>query len=79
MMHSQYLFLALDIARERAAEADQYRLAALARQGLPQPVGLVRRTIARAAVTIARAADERVVQRDLAVRRRRLAADARRS
>jgi len=68
MIHSQYLFLALDVARERAAEADRYRLAALARQGLPQPVGLVRRTIARAAVTIARAADERAMQRDLAAR-----------
>jgi len=68
MIHSQYLFLALDVARERAAEADRYRLAALARQSLPQPVGLVRRTIARAAVTIARAADERAMQRDLAAR-----------
>jgi len=68
MMHSQYLFLALDVARERAAEADQYRLASLARQGDAHRVGLLRRTVARAAVAIARAADERIVGGELATR-----------
>ena len=67
-MHSHYLFLALDLARERAAEADRYRLARLAQSGEPARVGLIRRTVARAAVAIARAADERAMHGELAVR-----------
>ena len=59
-MQSHYLFLALDLARERAAEANRERLAALAHQGQSRP-GTIRRVIARIAIAIARAADERVV------------------
>jgi hypothetical protein len=58
-MHSHYLFLALDVARERAAEADANRRAALARPG--ERVGVrVRRAVARAALAVARAADDEV-------------------
>ena len=32
-MHSYYTFIALDLARDRAREADQWRLAAAAREG----------------------------------------------
>jgi hypothetical protein len=67
-MHSHYLFLALDLARERAAEADRYRLAALARNPEKNEVGFVRRMVARAAVAIARAADERAVHGKFAAR-----------
>jgi hypothetical protein len=56
-MHSTYLFLALDIARERSAEADRDRLAAQARPGSRLVAG-TRRLIARSAIAIARAADE---------------------
>jgi hypothetical protein len=67
-MHAYYAFMALALARERVAEADQYRLAALARQQNSDRVGLVRRTIARAAFAVARAADDRLVSRELAIR-----------
>jgi hypothetical protein len=58
-MHSFYTVIALDLARERAAEADAQRLAALARVGLNE-VGTVRRVVARVAFAIARAADAQV-------------------
>ena len=58
-MHSFYTVMALDLARERAAEADAYRLAALSRAGTTD-VGFVRRAVARIAFAIARAADEQV-------------------
>jgi hypothetical protein len=51
-----YTILALDIARERAAEADAARLAALTSPRRPR-FGLVRRAVARAAIAVARAAD----------------------
>ncbi|MBA2381918.1 MAG: hypothetical protein H0V73_07395 [Chloroflexi bacterium] len=60
-MHSHYLFLALDLARERAAEADADRLASLAHPGEPRGAG-IRRAIARIAIAIARAADDEVGQ-----------------
>jgi hypothetical protein len=56
-----YAFLALDLARERAAEARAQRLATIAEPGEPRP-GRVRRAIARAAIAIARAADDEVVR-----------------
>ncbi len=63
-MHQYPFFaiLALDLARERAAEAEAYRLAALAALAnradrRPSPV---RRLIARVALAIARAADDEV-------------------
>lgn len=65
-MHSYYTFIALDLARERAAEADRSRLAALAHPRSHE-VGIVRRIVARVAVAVARAADERLVQGELAV------------
>ena len=68
-MHNHYYaFMALELARQRAAEADQNRLAALARPPRSNQVGVVRRLSARAAVAVARAADECSVQGELAVR-----------
>jgi len=61
MNTNHYLFLALDAARERAAEADRHRLAAQARAaqaGLAPRVNPVRRAVARVAVAVARVADE---------------------
>ena len=63
-MHSYYTFIALDLARERAAEASRERLAACAPRS--SEVGFVRRAVARVAVAVARAADERVAQGELA-------------
>ncbi len=57
-MYNHYLFIALDTARARAAEADRNRLAASSRTRTTR-VNPVRRAVARAAVAIARAADER--------------------
>jgi hypothetical protein len=66
-MHNHYYtFMALELARQRAAEADRHRLAALAHPGHDQ-VGLVRRIVARVAVAVARAADERLVRGELAI------------
>ena len=56
-MHALYTYLALDIANQRTAEANKARLAALAHPG-PSRMTVIRRTIARLAVAIARAADE---------------------
>jgi hypothetical protein len=56
-MQSYYAFIALDLARERAAEADAQRLAALGRPESARTLG-VRRAIARLALAIARAADD---------------------
>jgi hypothetical protein len=55
-MHAFYTILALDIARERAAEANAIRLARSAESGSPR-TSTIRRTIARAALAVARAAD----------------------
>jgi hypothetical protein len=60
-MQSTYLFLALDMARERAAEADRHRLAAHNRR--PAEAGRARRLVARAAFAVARAADDTVLER----------------
>jgi len=57
--HHYYTFLALELASERAAEADAHRLAALAHPGEPRAAGL-RRVIARIALAVARAADDEV-------------------
>ncbi len=61
-MQSHYLFVALDIAAERAAEAERYRLAKRARQP-SNDVNRIRRIVARVAVAVARAADETTVDR----------------
>ncbi|HET7030503.1 MAG TPA: hypothetical protein VFI34_08330 [Candidatus Limnocylindrales bacterium] len=55
-MHAYYTYLALDIARRRAAEADADRLAARGRARSTR-TPLIRRLIARGALAVARAAD----------------------
>ena len=60
-----YAFIAVDLARERTAEANAERLAALAHPGESRP-GLVRRAIARVALAVARAADDEVARSPLA-------------
>jgi hypothetical protein len=54
-MHAFYTYLALDIANQRTAEANDARLAALGRPSTPS---VLRRAIARVALAVARAADE---------------------
>jgi hypothetical protein len=61
-MQSHYLFLALDLARERVAEAERARLASLA-EPAPSRVTRARRAVARVAIAIARAADETALDR----------------
>jgi hypothetical protein len=56
-MHAYYTFLALDIARQRSAEAEAVRLASLGRPA-PSRFTIVRRVIARVALAVARAADD---------------------
>jgi hypothetical protein len=58
-MHSHYLFLALDLARERAAEADAVRLASLGRRS-DSIAARIRRRVARLAVAVAFAVDDEV-------------------
>jgi hypothetical protein len=60
-MFTHYTFLALDLAAQRTAEADRYRLAAAARAERHE-VSRLRRLVARAAVAVARAADETIVE-----------------
>ena len=55
-LSNYYAFVALQLANERAAEANAQRLAALAHPGEQRP-SLIRRAIARAAFAVARAAD----------------------
>jgi hypothetical protein len=58
-MQQYYTFIALELARERAAEANAQRLASLAHPGEPRTAG-IRRVIARIALAVARAADDEV-------------------
>ncbi|HET9614900.1 MAG TPA: hypothetical protein VFP22_08815 [Candidatus Limnocylindrales bacterium] len=60
-MYMPYLYVALETARERAAEADRYRLAAERRRA--GDAGRARRFVARAAFALARAADADVLER----------------
>jgi hypothetical protein len=60
-MQYHYAFIALDLARERMAEADSHRLAALAHPATSRSLG-IRRAIARIALAVARIADEERVQ-----------------
>jgi hypothetical protein len=66
-MHTYPFFalIALDLARERAAEADAYRFAAQFDAAEPRP-SRVRRGIARIALAVARAADAETAQVPLA-------------
>jgi hypothetical protein len=66
-MQYYYAFLALDLANELAREADAQRLAARAHPAEPRTAGL-RRTIARFALAVARAADDEVASLPLATR-----------
>ena len=52
-MHA-YTFIALDIARERAAEADRHRQAALARRGAPARPSWPRRGLAHGFAFVSR-------------------------
>lgn len=58
-MFSYYWLIAVDIARERAAEADARRLAQQLRPRADGP-GAIRRGIARFALTVAHAADREI-------------------
>jgi hypothetical protein len=66
-MQSYYTFIALQLARERVAEANAQRLAALAHPGEPRTAG-IRRVIARIALAVARAADAEVARTPLTTR-----------
>jgi hypothetical protein len=59
MQSYYYTFIALELARERVAEANAQRLAALAHPGEPR-TARIRRAIARVALAVARAADTEV-------------------
>jgi hypothetical protein len=52
--HQLYSFLALSLAQERAAEADRYRLMALAAAGAPVSPSLLRRSLARGFAALSR-------------------------
>ena len=54
MNHQLYSFLALSLANERAAEADQYRRLAADGAIRPSSPSLARRSLARAVATISR-------------------------
>ena len=64
-MQQYYTFIALELARERAAEANAQRLAALSHPAEPRTAG-IRRVIARIALAVARAADDEVGRAPLA-------------
>jgi hypothetical protein len=53
-MQSFYTFLALDLARERAAEAEAHQRADLARAGRVQQPSVVRRTLAHSLAAVSR-------------------------
>jgi hypothetical protein len=59
-MRSYYTFIALELARERAAEANAQRL--FTHPGEPRTAWL-RRVVARIALAVRRAADERAADR----------------
>jgi hypothetical protein len=53
-MQSYLIYLALDIANERAREADRHRLAALARSAAPARARSLRHGVAVAAAAVSR-------------------------
>src|SRR3954453_16967112 len=61
MYYTHYLLLALDTARDRAAEADRHRLAAIAR-GPPPPQHTGRGFVSPGAGAVARLADEATLE-----------------
>ena len=54
MNHQLYTYLALQLARERAEEANRYRLAQLAAEGMPSSPSLLRRSLARGLAAVSR-------------------------
>jgi hypothetical protein len=56
MNHQLYAFLALDLARERAQEADRYRQVALLNEGKASGVARLRRWLAQAIAAASRLA-----------------------
>ena len=54
MHHQLYTYLALELARERAEEANRYRLAQLAAEGRPSSPSLLRRSLARGLAAVSR-------------------------
>lgn len=58
-MHQYYMFVALQLAQDRVAEANAQRLATLAHPGEARTAG-IRRIVARVALAVARAADDEV-------------------
>jgi hypothetical protein len=52
--HQLYSFAALRLAQERADEANRYRLAQMAAEGLPSSPSLVRRSLARVVAAFSR-------------------------
>jgi hypothetical protein len=65
-MLNHQMIIALELARERVAEADRYRLAALAQSGEAR-VSRTRRAVAKLAIAIARVADRSVLDGRLQV------------
>jgi hypothetical protein len=65
MQSSYYVFLALDLANQRAAEANARRLASGWTTPEPRP-SRIRRVVARLALAVARAADAEIVGAPLA-------------
>jgi len=64
-MHNHYYsFMALNLARERVAEAERERLAYAGHRG-PSLATRIRRAVARAAVAVARAADHATLERNV--------------
>ena len=51
-MQSYYALLALDLANERAREADEWRRSRMLRAGLPDRPSIVRRALARGTAAI---------------------------
>jgi hypothetical protein len=60
MQSAYYVFLALELADRRPADANAYHLAERATWGEPRP-SRIRRTVARIALAVARAADAEVL------------------
>jgi hypothetical protein len=60
-MQSYYTFIALELARERIAEANAQRLASLAHPGEPRTAG-IRRVVARIASAVGQAAHVRAAE-----------------
>lgn len=65
MQSTYYTFIALQLAQQRTDEANRQRMAALAHPGETRP-NVVRRAVARVALAVAVAADERSSRRTLA-------------